>query len=204
MTRRFRVMWTVLVAIVVMISVVGVLKSATPDERVPATSNSQEWPQATGNLGNTRYSTLSQINKDTIKNLSGAWVSEKFDDAGMSRVTPVVKDGVMFVTGGAKVYAYDATTGKTLWKYQTVSAPAGVVGRGNQNNGRGPTGSPNGQGVATGEGKVFVGLTDAQMIALDQKTGKLIWQHAPLADATPNMRCGISESPVYANGMIFT
>src|SRR5271170_1281917 len=71
----------------------------------------QDWSEATGDLGNRRYSELSQINTETVKNLGAAWISDKFDDAANSRVTPVVKDGVMYVTAGAKVYALDAKTG---------------------------------------------------------------------------------------------
>ena len=56
---------------------------------------SKEWPAVSGDLGNTRYSTLTQINKDTLAKLRGAWASARFDDGGGGRAMPVVKDGLL-------------------------------------------------------------------------------------------------------------
>src|SRR5579862_1897368 len=104
MNRCMRVMWAGGITAALTMLMVGATRSAAPVE-TPVTPASQNWPQATGDLGNTRYSTLSQINTQTVKNLGAAWVSDKFDDAATSRVTPVVKDGMMFFSAGAKVYA---------------------------------------------------------------------------------------------------
>src|SRR4051794_34530087 len=79
----------------------------------------KEWPAVSGDLGNTRYTTLTQITRDTLPKLKGAWESEKFVDGGAGRAMPVVKDGMVFLTGGSYVYAFDAKTGATIWKHQT-------------------------------------------------------------------------------------
>ena len=115
-----------------------------------------------------------------MKNLGGAWVSDTFDDAAASRVTPVVKDGVMFVTAGVNVYALNAATGKVIWKSTTKQPSANTTAPG-----LGPggvtfgAGIPGPQGVAVGGGRVFVGLTDTHVIALDQQTGKVLWRQWP-------------------------
>src|ERR1044071_7734848 len=89
----------------------------------------KEWPAVSGDLGNTRYTTLTQINRDTLSTLKGAWQSARFDDGGGGRAMPVVKDGMLFMTGGSFVYAYDAKTGATIWKHKTGASPpsAGLV-----------------------------------------------------------------------------
>src|SRR5689334_25092317 len=86
---------------------------------------SKEWPAVSGDLGNTRYTTLTQINRDTLPRLKGAWQTERFVDGGAGRAMPVVKDGMVFLTGGSYVYAFDAKTGATIWKHQTGAAAAG-------------------------------------------------------------------------------
>src|ERR1700728_4036030 len=66
------------------------------------------WPMVEGDLGNSRYSTLDQINAKNIKELGGVW-NHKFEGE-VSRGTPVVVDGVMYVTAGSHVYAINPKT----------------------------------------------------------------------------------------------
>src|ERR1700682_135344 len=99
MNRFLSAIWVVVMAATLCILTVEGTRSATPDDSAKPPAK-QNWLQATGDWGNTRYSDLSQINTQTVKNLSGGWVSEKFDDAGTSRVTPVVQNGVMYLTAG--------------------------------------------------------------------------------------------------------
>ena len=105
-----------------------------------------------------RFSPLSQINTNTVKEVGLAWSANLDSNRGMES-TPIVVDGVMYVTSAwSIVYAYDAKTGERLWKYDPevdkargVSACCDVVNR----------------GVAIWEGKVFVGTIDGRLIALD-------------------------------------
>lgn len=100
---------------VVIALVVGLLMSSTvtsrsasvlqPVSEEDALSAGKEWMLANGDWGNTRYSTLSEINTRNITDLRGAWVSAKFEDGALSRSTPVVKGELMFVTAGTSVYA---------------------------------------------------------------------------------------------------
>src|ERR1044071_4199782 len=66
----------------------------------------KEWSAVSGDLGNPRSTTLTQISRDTLPTLKGAWQSARFDDGGGGRAMPVVKDGMLFLTGGSFVYAY--------------------------------------------------------------------------------------------------
>jgi quinohemoprotein ethanol dehydrogenase len=165
----------------------------------------RDWPMASGDLGNQRYSTLTQIDVQTVKRLGGAWMSSKFDDSAASRATPVVKDGLLFITAGTRVYAFNAKTGKTVWNYNTAQ------GQGPQDSTTTSAlidawklgyGLPNAQGVAVGDEKVFVGLTDGRLIALGEHTGEVVWSKQ-LGDDPPKAGQSVSASPSYFNGVVY-
>src|SRR5258706_4318984 len=157
----------------------------------------KEWSAVSGDLGNTRYTTLTQINRDTLGKLKGAWMSPRFDDGGGGRAMPVAKDGMLFITAGSYVYAFDAKTGATIWKHQTGASPP-TAGLGDFT--RPETGLPDREGVAVGDGMVFVGLSSAHAIALDEKTGNQIWDSYAGIDP-PRPGQGISGGPLYAAGL---
>ena len=158
----------------------------------------KEWSTVSGDLGNTRYTTLTQIRRDNLPQLKGAWTSARFDDGGGGRAMPVVKDGMLFMTGGSYVYAYDAKTGATIWKHQTgASPPSANLGDFT----RPEQGLPDREGVAVGDGMVFVGLSNAHTIALDEKTGKELWDsYAGIEPQRPGQ--GVSGAPLYAGGLV--
>src|SRR5580704_10777995 len=133
--------------------------------RAPA---AKDWPTVGGDWGNTRYSMLGQITAQNVTRLGGAWMSQKLDQAASSRAMAVVKDGMIFVTAPPAVYALNARTGTTVWRFQA----GGGRGQAAAQNG---LGSPAREGVAIGEGLGFVGLSYARIIALNEKTGKLVW-----------------------------
>ena len=113
-----------------------------------------------------RFSPLSDISDKNVGELGIAWTAD-LDDARGQEATPVVVDGVMYVSHAwSKVSAWDAATGKPLWKFDpkvpgesAVNACCDVVNR----------------GVALWGDKVFVGTIDGRLIALDRKTGKELW-----------------------------
>jgi quinohemoprotein ethanol dehydrogenase len=171
-----------------------------------AVSAGEEWSLTHGDWGNTRYSTLSEINTRNITDLRGAWVSAKFEDGALSRSAPVIKDGLMFVTAGSSVYALDAKSGKLAWRYQAgankpVAGLETASGIGDVIMAR--QAFPNNQGVAAAEGKVFVGITDGRVIALNEKTGDLLWSRQT-GDDPPVRGQSLSSAPVYARGLVFT
>ena len=113
-----------------------------------------------------RYSKLTKINKDNVKKLVPVW-NYSLDDNRAEESQPLVYNGVIYVTTHAATIAIDAKTGKQVWKTK-VEYPAevprivccGIINR----------------GAALFDGKVFRTTLDAQVQALDIKTGNEIWK----------------------------
>jgi quinohemoprotein ethanol dehydrogenase len=142
----------------------------------------KEWPLYGGDWGNTRYSTLAEINTTNIKKLGSAWF-RALDNT--SRSTPVVKDGLMFLCSASHVYALNAKTGEIVWTYR-------------------PEGSaPTSKGVAVGGGLVYLGTRDAHIVALKQKTGELVWSQRIGDDPAPRGE-SVSSAPTYAAGLVIS
>jgi quinohemoprotein ethanol dehydrogenase len=176
-----------------MVAPVGVLSQSGPIE--PAT---KEWLTVSGDLGNTRFSALTQINKESVGRLAGAWTSAKFDSVGAGRAMPVVKDGMLFITAGSSIYALSAKDGTTLWTHQTDTPPTSAA---LAEYNRSDRGLPNREGVAVAEGMVFAGLTNGHVVGLREKTGEAVWNtFVGIEPARPGQ--GVSGAPVYANGLV--
>jgi alcohol dehydrogenase (cytochrome c) len=162
----------------------------------------RDWTHFGGDWTNARYSTLSQINTKTIKNLAGAW-TVRFEGNASTRATPVVRDGVMFVSAGSRLYALNAKTGATIWTWRPAEqAPARleVAGIGDLLNAG--FGIPNPPGVALGDGMVFAGLMDGRVAALRQSTGEVVWTRQIGYDP-PRTGQAVSGTPSYANGVVY-
>ena len=84
------------------------------------------WPTYNGDPGGNRYTTLTQINKNNVTRLAPKWVFT-IPGAGQLEVTPVVVDGIMYVTASNQCFALDAGTGRELWHYQLPRTPGMVV-----------------------------------------------------------------------------
>jgi len=114
-----------------------------------------------------RYSPLSQITDQNLDQLGLAWHFDLGDTRGIE-ATPIVVDGVMYVTGGwSKVFALDAVTGEQIWAYDPgvdkayfINLCCDAVNR----------------GVAAWEGKIITGVLDGRLVALDAATGELAWE----------------------------
>ena len=147
----------------------------------------QDWPFVGGDWASSRYSTLTDITTDTVDRLGAAWVT-RLPGGGASRATPVIKDGVMYLTAGASVLAIDARTGETVWRWQASNPEAGMV--------------PTWQGVGLGAGFVFVGLGSAQVAALRQDTGELVWVES-VGSVPEHYGESVTTAPLYAGGKVF-
>jgi alcohol dehydrogenase (cytochrome c) len=113
-----------------------------------------------------RFSTLSQINKDTVKRLIPVW-NYSFDDNRSEESQPLIYKGVLYVTTNSATMAVDAKTGKQIWKTKVEYPPetprivcCGIINR----------------GAALYDGKIFRTTLDANVIALDAATGKELWR----------------------------
>jgi len=144
--------------------------SASGNEQLQKMSqNPKDWVMPTGNYANTRYSELKQITADNVGKLQAAWTFS----TGVLRGHeggPLIIGDVMYVHGPFPnpVFALDLNNdGKILWKYEPRQDPnvipvmcCDTVNR----------------GLSYADGKLFLNQADATLVALDAKTGKVVWQ----------------------------
>jgi len=161
--------------------VVPAARAAEADLAKPA---GKDWPAVGGGWDNSRYSTLNQVNAGNVKQLGGAWL-HKFEGES-SRASPVVSDGLLFITAGSHVYAFNPATGEMVWNHQAEAAASGMY-----------------KGVAVGGGLVYVGLSNAHIIALKEKTGELVWTGI-VGDDPALKGQAIPAGPTYVNGLVVT
>jgi len=122
------------------------------------------WLHTNGDYAQTRYYGGNQINTGNVKNLRPAFVFQTEVVESME-TAPIVVDGVMYLTTSYNhIYAIDAVTGKQFWHYKHKMGPVTTFCCG-----------PNNRGVAISGGKVFMGTLDARLVALDAKTGNVLW-----------------------------
>jgi alcohol dehydrogenase (cytochrome c) len=138
-----------------------------------------------------RFSTLNQINKDTVKNLVPVW-NYSFADDRSEESQPLVYQGVIYVTTHSATMAIDAKTGKQIWKTKVEYPPetprivcCGIINR----------------GAALFDGKVFRTTLDTNVIALDAKTGKELWRQKA-ADIKEGY--SMTVAPLVADGVVLT
>jgi quinohemoprotein ethanol dehydrogenase len=145
-----------------------------------------------GDYNEQRYSTLKQINADNISQLGLAWYAD-FTERGQWQSTPVMVGGRLYVTTPwSKVYAFDAVTGKLLWKYDPKVPREIAATRLCCNNSN--------RGVAYYKGKIIWGTLDGRLVAVDAKAGKLIWE-SRTTDMKDDM--SITGAPRIGNGLVF-
>ena len=136
-----------------------------------------------------RFSSLNQINRQTVKRLVPAWSYSMTGNHG-EESQALIKDGVMYVTSHDKTVAVDALTGKEIWKTLIEYAPettrvvcCGIVNR----------------GAAIYQGMLFRTTLDARVVALDTKTGKEVW-NVKSADTKDGF--AMTGAPLIANGVL--
>lgn len=135
------------------------------------------------------YSPLDQINTRNVSRLQVAWTWAL--STGATEITPIVHDGVIFVFNYAdKVQALDGATGDLLWEYKRDLPPKLVAEAGN------PLAKRN---MAIYGDNLIVATSDAHLIALNTRTGKVAWDHAT-ADWTKGWR--YTGGPLVAGGRI--
>jgi PQQ-dependent dehydrogenase (methanol/ethanol family) len=128
----------------------------------PAKGN---WPSYNGSLDGNRNSPLDQINLNNASQLQLQWMYT-INFAGLE-TTPVVVDGVMYVTGNNQVFALSAKTGREIWRYERPKSPGATIS--------GDAALGVNRGVAALGNRVFYLTDNAHLIALDRLTGALLW-----------------------------
>ncbi|HZF71604.1 PQQ-dependent methanol/ethanol family dehydrogenase [Sulfuricurvum sp.] len=139
-----------------------------------------------------RYSTLKQINKKSIKDLVPVW-NFSFGGEKMrgQESQPLVKDGVMYVTGSySRLYALDIATGREIWNYE-AKLPDNIL----------PCCDVINRGAALIDNLVIFGTLDAKLVALDRATGKVVWKKT-IADYKDGY--SFTAAPLIVKGLVVT
>lgn len=153
-----------------------------------AGTQANDWLHTNGDYGQTRFYPGKQINAGNVKNLRPEFMFQTEVRESME-TAPIVVDGIMYMTTSFNhVYALDAVTGKEFWHYKHKMGPITTFCCG-----------PNNRGVAIEGGKLFMGTLDAKMVALDAKTGKLLWE-TEIAD--PEKGYSETMAPTVVDGKV--
>lgn len=159
-------------ALLILLSFSSVINASLVVNQTALINPKGEWLNHGRTYKEQRYSPLTDINKNNVNELDLAW-SFKFDTARGMEATPILHDGVLYVsTGWSHVHAIDARSGDELWHYdakvpksQLAKTCCGPVNRGVaiwQKDNSSPL-------------QIFFGSLDGRLIALDAKTGKVNW-----------------------------
>lgn len=139
-----------------------------------------------------RHSSLDQVNAKTINRLVPVWsMSFGGEKQRGQESQPLIHKGKMFVTASySRIYALDTKTGKKLWKYEH-RLPEGIM----------PCCDVVNRGAALYDNLVIFGTLDAQLVALDQETGKVVWR-----EKIDDYSAGYSytAAPLIADGLLLT
>ena len=160
----------------------------------PSTLSAQgaaaNWPTYGGDYSAWRYSKLDQINAANVKEMVPIWAFQTGDYQSGLQSTPIVIDGVMYVsTGSNQIYALDAASGEVIWRFRYDATGPTDVGYAPQN-----------RGLAFGHGLVYMGTLDNSVVAVDSRTGKEVWRVRVQDPA--QCGCNISAAPLFVKELV--
>src|SRR5689334_15185770 len=187
-----------------MLALTGALPAATytitvsRDRLANAQLESQNWLMMNGDYASTRYSRLTQINRDSVKNLRMVWALALGGMQGVgangpeNEVNPLIDNGFMYTTDGwGTVYKIDARNpakGEFVW----VTDP-GTAKQGN---------APRTRGIALWENLVVANLPDGRVIAVDRDTGEIVWDKMVAKKTEFGRQERFFTAPLVADGKV--
>jgi alcohol dehydrogenase (cytochrome c) len=156
---------SVLATAAVVLNAAPAIGPVTQDMLNGAARDGRNFLHTNGNYDQTRYYPASQITRANVGKLRPAWIFQTEIVESME-TTPIVSNGVMYAsTSFNHVYALDAETGAQLWHFKHNMGPVTTYCCG-----------PNNRGVFAYDDKLYMGTLDAKLVALDAKSGKLLWE----------------------------
>jgi alcohol dehydrogenase (cytochrome c) len=172
--------------------------TVTRDRLMNAQNEPQNWLMMNGDYGAMRYSKLTQINRDTVKNLRMTWaialggMQDVAANGPENEVNPLVDNGYMYTTDGwGTIYKIDArnpTKGDYVW----ICDP-GVTHKGNISRTR---------GIALWEDLVIANLPDGRVIGINRDSGEIVWDKKVLTTNEFGKRERFFAAPIAADGKI--
>jgi alcohol dehydrogenase (cytochrome c) len=142
----------------------------------------ENWVSYNGDYSGRRYSQLSEINVNNVGRLRAEWIFHAHNSDRLE-VTPVVVNGMMFITSANDVFALDAQTGRTVWHYARpisqglIDDASGHISR----------------GVGVWRDRVYRETDNAHLLCLDARSGNLLWD---VAYADWNRNYGATSAPL--------
>ncbi|MBM3818026.1 MAG: PQQ-dependent dehydrogenase, methanol/ethanol family [Acidimicrobiia bacterium] len=169
---------------------IHLLRKASDGRYRPVTSQ-RDWPTYHGEVGGNRYTTITHVDKRNVARLAPRWV---FPIPGVNagaavETTPLVVDGVMYISTANQALALDAGTGRQLWQYRRPRTE-GLVGNAAAGINR---------GVAIAGNRLFMVTDHAHLIALNRFTGELLWD-TEMADWKVNYNA--TSAPLIAGNLV--
>ncbi len=150
----------------ILVTLLLALISCWVEAEIVLTENHVDWPLYGRTYDNQRFSPLTQINTKNVAQLKLAW-RYNTGKVGSFQTSPLVIDGIMYLTTPFNdVIALDASSGDEIWRYR------------HQLKNKDYCCGPANRGPAVANGKVYSVTIDARLIALDQRTGKVLWDQA--------------------------
>ncbi len=140
------------------------------------------WLSYNGDYTGRRFSSLDQITLKNVDQLRAQWVFHA-PNSNSLEVTPVVFDGLMFVTSANDAYALDAQTGRIIWHYSRP-VTEGLIDDASQHHNR---------GVGILGSRIYMETDNAHLLCLDARSGHLLWD-VPYAEGNKNY--GATSAPL--------
>ncbi len=184
------------IVLTIFLAVAGALEGAAQQARMTSVSTgldvnpsrllakpaADNWLSYNGDYTGRRYSALRQITTDNVAQLRAQWVFHAANSSALE-VTPVVADGIMFVTSANDAFALDAQTGRTLWHYSRPITE-GLIDDASQHHNR---------GVAVWHSRIYLETDNAHLLCLDARSGNLLWD---VAYTDGNKNYGATSAPL--------
>ncbi|HUO66635.1 MAG TPA: PQQ-binding-like beta-propeller repeat protein, partial [Gammaproteobacteria bacterium] len=117
------------------------------------------WPTFHGEYSGRRHSALQEITPDNVRSLTLAWAFQT-NQAQQIKATPILVDGILYLTVPDNLWAIDARSGRLIWRHQHPANDAFHIGH---------------RGAAVSGNSVFLTTPDTHLIALDRYSGKVLW-----------------------------
>ena len=162
-------------------------QAPTQQELTNAAKSTDSWLMYNKGYNGQRYSSLKQINTQNVGNLQVKCILQLGEAGASFQTSPVVYGGLIYLTTNHNTYAADAKNCREVWSYAYTPQD--------------PEPFPVNRGVAIAGGRVFRGTPDGHLLALDAKTGDLLWNIRPVSSAAGYF---LSSAPIVWHDLVFT
>jgi alcohol dehydrogenase (cytochrome c) len=159
------------------------------DGKFREATSQTDWTSFNGSTRGSRYSNLEQITKQNVSQLAPKWMFTMEGATPHGETTPIVVQGMMYVTAANECWALDAGSGREIWHFQRPKTK-GLIGNATQGMNR---------GVATFGDRVFMVTDNAHLLGLNRFTGEIVWE-TEMADWRQNYNA--TSAPLFVDNMV--